>query len=197
MVEVAADALLREVEDDLLRAVDELRRLADALLAEAGDLLPGADQPSKGCRLLDDARVMLDVRGRGDERGELRHARGTADLLELAALLELVRERDRVDRLALRPQREARPVDRAVGAAVEIGRVEDLRDRPDRGLRQEHRAEDSLLGLEVLRRHLGERGCMRGAHGDGSKPSEADLSRRACRHRPRASRAGRTEHMFP
>ena len=42
MREVAADALLREVEDDLLGPVDELGRLADALAAETRDLLPGA-----------------------------------------------------------------------------------------------------------------------------------------------------------
>ena len=135
------------------------------------DLLPGPDQPAEGRGLLDDARVVLDVRGRRDERRELRDARGTADLLELAALLELVRERDRVDRLALRPKREARPVDRAVGAAVEVGRVEDLRHDADRGLGEEHRSEDGLLGLEILRWHLGRQGCMRGAHGEGSKPS--------------------------
>ena len=39
MVEVAPNALLREIEDDLLRLVDELGSLAEPLAAEPGDLL--------------------------------------------------------------------------------------------------------------------------------------------------------------
>ena len=48
-----------------------------------------------------------------------------ADRLELAALLELVRERDRVDGLVLRVERERRAVDLRVRLTVEIGRVDD------------------------------------------------------------------------
>jgi hypothetical protein len=44
---------------------------------------------------------VLDVRRRRDERRELGDARLAAGRLELGALLELVDERDRVDRLAL------------------------------------------------------------------------------------------------
>ena len=43
--EVARDALLGEVEDDLLGAVDEVGRLAGPLAAEPRDLLPGPDRP--------------------------------------------------------------------------------------------------------------------------------------------------------
>ncbi len=140
---------------------------------------------------------MLDVRGRGDERRQLGDPRCPTDLLQLAAFLELVRERDRVDGLALRPQREARPVDGAVGAAVEVRGVEDLRDRTDRGLRQEHRAEHRLLGLEVLGRHVGQGHCVHGAHGAASNLSEGAKSRTARRRPGSGARAGRTERMFP
>src|SRR4029079_18617584 len=62
VVEVAGDPLLREVEDDLLRAVDELRRLADPLATEPRDLLPRLDQRAERRRLLDDPGVVVDVR---------------------------------------------------------------------------------------------------------------------------------------
>ena len=178
---IAPDPLLGEVEDDLLRLVDELARLADALAAEPGDLLAGANEPSQSGCLLDDAGVVLDVRSGGDQRRELGDAGGAADLLELAPLLELVRERDRVDGLALGPQREAGAVDRAVRAAVEIGGVDDLGDRADRGLGEEHRAENRLLGLEVLGWHVAQRWCVGRAHGAGSNLSRAVTSRTAHR----------------
>ena len=107
--EVAADPLLGEVEDDLLGPVDELGRLADSAPAEPRDLLARLDEPAERRGLLDDPRVVVDVRRRRDERRELGDPRAAADLLELAALLELVRERDRVDR--------ARPSPRARGIA--------------------------------------------------------------------------------
>ena len=78
-----------------------------------------------------------------------------ADVLELAALVELVDERDRVDGLALRVERERGAVDLRVALAVEVARVEDLADRPDRAGGEHHRPEDGLLGLEVLRRDRG------------------------------------------
>jgi hypothetical protein len=173
---VASDPLLGEVEDDLLGAVDELRRLADPLTSEARDLLPGLDERPKGRRLLDDLRVVVDVRRGRHQRRKLGDAGAAADLLELAPLLQLLRERDRVDRLSLRPEPEHRAVDRPVRPAVEVGGVEDLRDGPDCRLGEEHRAEHGLLGLEVLRRDERRGGSMRRAHGAGLKPSAAGVS---------------------
>ena len=170
------DALLREVEDDLLGAVDQLGRLTDPLAAEPRDLLAGLDERPQRRGLLDDLRVVVDVRCGRDERRELGDPRVAPDLLELAALLELVRERDRVDRLALLPEREHCPVDRPVRAAVEVGGVEDLRDGTDRRLGEQHRAEHRLLGLEILGRHESRRRRVGRAHGAGSKPSRADTS---------------------
>ena len=170
--EVTRLAPLPELEDHLLRAVDEVGDVPRPLLPEPRDLLSRPDEPAERCHLLDDARVVLDVRRGGDERCELGHPRRAADGLELAAGVELVRERDRVDGLALRPQRERGPVDRRVALAVEIGRVEDLGDIADRGRRQQHRAENGLLRLEVLGRD------MRG------EPTGA--CRELCPRRPRA-----------
>ena len=77
-----------------------------------------------------------------------------ADALELAGLLEVLDEREGVDRLADRVQVEHRLEDQAVRLAVEVLRLEALVDdqRGQRGVRQQDGAEDRLLRLEVLRR---------------------------------------------
>ena len=153
--EVARHLLLAELEHDLLGAVDEVGDLTLALLSEPHDLLARADEAAQRRHLLDDARVVLDVRGRRDERGELGHPRLPSCSFELGPLVELVGQRDRVDGLALRPQRERGAVDLRVALAVEVGRVEDLAHRPDGDGREQHRAQHRLLGLEVLRRNDG------------------------------------------
>ena len=106
--ELAVGAALGELEDELLGARDELLRLALAVPAELGDLAAGADQAAQRRRLADDLGVVAGVRARRHEEGELVQADAPADLLELAALLELVRERDRVDRLVLARRARAR-----------------------------------------------------------------------------------------
>ena len=106
--------------------------LARPLLPEPGDLRPGPDEAAQRRHLAHDPRVVRGVRGRRDERRELVDPRAAADLLELAALLERVDERDRVDRLALLVEREAGAVDGAVALAVEVLGGEDLGDRADR-----------------------------------------------------------------
>ena len=117
-------------------------------------------------------RVVLDVRGRRDERSELGNLRLAADRVELSSFVELVRERDRIDRLALGPQRQRGSVHLAVALAVEVRRVEDLADGPDRGRREQHRAQHRL-GLEVLRRddraHPLRRRCRGSCHRCGSQ----------------------------
>ena len=99
--EIARHALLREIEDDLLGSVHQLGRLADTVPAELRNLAPGADQPAQRRRLADDACVVRGIGRCRDERRELVKAGAPSDLLELPALLELVDDRDRVDRLPL------------------------------------------------------------------------------------------------
>src|SRR5207253_6952065 len=131
---------------------DELRRLALALPAELRDLAAGTDQSAQRRGLADDLRVVARVGGGGHEPGELVQPDAAADRVELAALLELVRERDRVDRLVLAVELERRAVDLRVRLPVEVTRVEDLADGGDRARRDHHRAEDRFLGFQVLRR---------------------------------------------
>ena len=166
--ELAVGAALGELEDEILGARDELGRLALAIPAELRDLAARADQAAESRRLADDLGVVAGVRARRHEEGELVQANATADLVELAALLELVRERDRVDRLVLRVEGERRAVDLPVRIAVEIGRVDDLADRRDRERRDHHRPEDGLFSFEILWRDRAGRGSSRG-RGDGGQ----------------------------
>ena len=150
---------------------------------------PDADQAAQGRHLADDLRVVRRVRRRRDERRELVDPLAAAGVLELAALLELVDERDRVDRLAARVQRERRAVDLRVALAVEVARVEDLADRPDRAGGEHHRAEDGLLGVEILRR---DRGGLRGLGELGHVGISGGWKRQLQRVDNPAPRSGRT-----
>src|SRR5207244_1226232 len=151
VLEAAADAVLGEVEDHLLSAVDELRRLAWALPPEALDLLADRGEPTEGRHLADDARVMAGVRRCGDEGRELVNAFLAANLGELPTLVELVGDGDRVDGLTLLVELERGSVDTRVRLAVEVAGIERVARRFDRRLRQPHRAENRLLGVETLR----------------------------------------------
>ena len=75
VAELGARALLREVEDDLLRLVDELGRIAGPLPAEPRDLAARPDEPAERRRLADDLRVVAGVRAR---RARAPRARGPA-----------------------------------------------------------------------------------------------------------------------
>src|SRR5262249_40386890 len=124
VLEAAADAVLREVEDHLLGAVDELGCLAGPLPAEALDLLADGRQAAERRHFAHDARVVTGVRGRGHEGSELVDALLAADLVELPALVELVRDGDRIHGLTLLVELERGAVDSCVRLAVEVARVE-------------------------------------------------------------------------
>src|SRR5439155_331062 len=123
--ELAGDALLREVEDDLLGLVDEVAGFSGTVPAEAGDLTAGADEAAQRRGLAHDAGVVGGVRRRRHERCELVQAHAAAHGLELAPLLELVGEGDRIDGLALRVQGEGGSVDLRVPLPVDgpVGNV--------------------------------------------------------------------------
>jgi hypothetical protein len=95
------------------------------------------------------------VGGGGDEGRELVDPDATPRVFQLAALLERIDQRDRIDGLAFRVQRERGPVDLGVAFPVEVSGVEDLADGPDRPGGEHHRAEDRLFGVEILGRDRG------------------------------------------
>ena len=175
VAELGRDARLRELEDDLLGLVDELRCLARPLPAEPCDLGADTDETAQRRHLANDLRVVRGVRRRWDERRELVDPLAAAGALEVAALLELVDERDRVDRLAPGVERERCAVDLRVALPVEVARVEDFADRPDRAGGEHHRAEDRFLRFEILRR---DRGGWRGL-GELGHPATKALLRRS------------------
>ena len=99
------------------------------------DLVGGAQEPAQHRVLADDARVLADVADGGDRAGQQVDRGAAADALELAGLLEVLDERERVDRLADRVQVEHRLEDQAVRLAVEVLRLEALVDDQRRAAR--------------------------------------------------------------
>src|SRR6185369_5987041 len=132
---------------------------------------------------------------------ELVDARAPADLVQLAAPLELVDERDRVDRLTLRVEVERRLVDRAVACAVEVARRQDFADRPNRTGGEHHRAKNRLLSIEILRWDRGGRRSLGKLVHGGQINHLRTCHKRAWTtrspHVASAGFAGSSEHMFP
>jgi hypothetical protein len=75
-----------------------------------------------------------------------------ADLAELALAPEMGGDRDGVGRLPAPVEVDDRVEDELVGGAVEVDAPDRLDDVGDRVLGQQHRPEDALLGVIVLRR---------------------------------------------
>ena len=166
-----------DLEDRALGHVDEVAR--ERLVAV--DAAPGSRTRRCSSRrsiafVADDARVLADVADGGDRAGQQLDRGAAADRLQVARLLEVLDQRQRVDRLADRVQVEHRLVDAPVALAVEVVRVQPLVDdqRGQRRVRQQDRAEDGLLGLEVLRRlRPGRRSARAVAVGAGRERSWA------------------------
>jgi hypothetical protein len=76
--------------------------------------------------------VVLDVRRGGTGIEELRQVRRSADRVEVAGGLQVFREGDGVDHLALLPEPDHRPVEAPVPLAVEHRVVDDLDRLRDR-----------------------------------------------------------------
>ena len=106
------------------------------------DLVVGVQVAPQHRVLADDARVLADVADSGDGAREQVDRGAAADAVEQAALLEVLDERERVDRLADRVEVEHGLEDQAVRLAIEVLGLEALVDdqRRQRGVRQQHRA---------------------------------------------------------
>ena len=112
-----------------------------------------ADHPAQERVLLDDPCVATGV---GDGRGvglQRDQGRRPADGVQQARPPQLVSDRDRVGRLTLGVQGGDGVEDVTVGRLVEILRAALLDSRGDRIPREDHRPQQRLLGLEVVRRN--------------------------------------------
>ena len=106
--EVLAAVVVGDLEDRALGEVDELARRRLVGVHARLDLVGGAQEAAEHRVLADDARVLADVADGGDGAGQQVDRGAAADVLEQAGLLEVLDERERVDRLADRVQVEHR-----------------------------------------------------------------------------------------
>ena len=96
-------------------------------------------------------RVVRDVRGRGGEVGELGEEHGAADLVELLPRVELLGERDQIDRPALFVDREHGAIDRLVRGVVVVVGAQLERDVVERARVEQQRRQHRALGVEIVR----------------------------------------------
>ena len=150
--EVLGRAVLGDLVDLLLGHVEQLARVAGAVVAELRDLGADPDQAAQERHLAHDLGVAPRVRDHRHGLGEREHGGAAADLVERAALIEAVAHRDLVDWLGALVEIEHRREDLAVPAAVEVLGLEHLGGLGDGRLREQHCAEHGLLGVEILRR---------------------------------------------
>ena len=190
MREIARRPLLPELEDDLLGTIDEIGDFAFPLLAQTHDLLARADEPAQGRHLLDDARVVLDVRGGRDERcGSAMRACPPAASSSARSSSSLTSVMASTGSPFDHRERAARHL--RVALAVEVGRIENLADRSHRDGREQHRAENRLLRLRDVaaeRRRSGARrlararcGSRRGSQASRTAASNGTMRRLPCR----------------
>ncbi len=147
--EALPDAALGDVEDRLLRPVEQLRRLVLALVAGLDDAVPGVDEVAEDRLLLDEAAPVLDAGDAGHAVHEPGQEGGPPHRLERAPAGELVLQGDEIDGLAPLGEHRHRLEDAPVGVPVEVLPVQDLRRRVEGGVVHEDRPEDGPLGLEV------------------------------------------------
>ena len=153
-VEVLDLLLVGDVEEQALGALGELLRLALALVNRLLDRLRGGRAGGAGASSA----------GRSGRSGAALPGTGTVEAscetpsrppasLELALLLEQLRDGERVDRLAALVEALDRAEDEPVALAVEVlvGEPDVEDDRVHRPLGDHQGAEHRLLGLEVLR----------------------------------------------
>jgi hypothetical protein len=179
--EVLARVLVGHFEDGALGHVDQIARERLVPVDLRLDLVGGVQQPPQHRVLFDDPRVVAQVADGGDRPGQQLDRGAAADAVQVTRLLEMFDQGQRVDRLAVAVQVEHRLVDAPVALPVEVLRVQALVDdqRGQRGVRQQHRAEHGLLGLQVLR----------GRHRAAAEPVGMTIGDGGCAHRATESRS--------
>ncbi len=145
--EALQPALLAHLEDPLLRVVEQLFGGGATLESLGDDRRRRLDESPKERLLLHDLGVILDVGRRGHGVDQLTDVFLAAGRIELAAAIELVRERDGIDDFAALRDRDHRAEDPAMPLVVEH-RVVDVLTGTENGIRvHEHGRDHRLLGL--------------------------------------------------
>jgi len=128
-----------------------------SLVDPALDLLTGAEQTPQQRVLLDDLRVVLGVGGGRDFGCQLGDVVPPAGLVDLVALSQRLADAELVDRVRSGVEIVDDLEDQPVLVEVEVAGVQlHLVDHPrQRRLGDQHRSQDRLLGLDVLRRDVG------------------------------------------
>ncbi len=153
-----AEVLLAVVVGDLehrpLGLLDEIARRRGVVEHRRLDLVRRAQQAAHEGVLADDLRVAADPAEARHAAGQLVDRRLAAGLLELARRLQVLADREHVDRLALAIEHEHRLVDETMAVAVEVVGLQALLDDEavHRPVGEQDATEHGLLGLERVRR---------------------------------------------
>ena len=150
--EAGADALVGDLEDALLGAVEDLVGVLGAGVGFLQDVVRAGDQRAQRRLLLDDRRVVLDVGRARHAVDEARDVGDAADVLELRRPRQRFLQRDQVDGVAALVELDHRLEDAAVRVAVEVAGVDDRRGVVERVVAEQDAAEHRALGVEVVRR---------------------------------------------
>ena len=148
------DLVVGQLEDLVLGLVEGLGDVVGLVVGDLGDLAGHPDEAAEQRGVAHDAAVAAGV-GDGRRRGlQVEQEARAADVLQHPGPPQLVGHRDRVGRLARADERAHGVVDELVGRLVEVlGADPELGHRGDGVRRQEQRAEQRRLGLDVVRRN--------------------------------------------
>ena len=171
------DAPFGDLEHERLGAVEGLGDVVGGVVAHLGDVAGDADEPAQQRELVDDARVVTGVRRRRGAGLDLQQRGRPPTNVEQVGAAQLLGDGDRVGGLALPVQRLDGLVDVPVRRLVEVAGLDVRLDRGgDRVAREQHRAEQRLLGLEVVRRDPTARASTHRIRSSGPLPLPASAT---------------------
>ncbi len=156
-------ALVGDLEDAAFRFVEDLLRILFGAVGRDRDVVRALNQRAERRLLLDDARVVPDVRRARHAVDQARDVRRPADLVEFARAAQLLFQRDQIDRVVALGERDHLVEDAAVRVAIEVIGVDDLDRFVHRFVAQDHRAEHGAFGFEIVREGAF-RSCCRFGH---------------------------------
>jgi hypothetical protein len=148
--EAVRAAVLADREQLRLGPVYGLLDIRAVFVADRGDLAGGADEAAKDGLALHDAAVLGHVDGGGSVVAESGKVSGAAHRLQIVVAFQGLGDGDDVYRLAMLEELEHGAEDAAVGLAVEILGVQEVRHFDDGVAVDQDGAQHGLLGVHVL-----------------------------------------------